>query len=290
MNSKNAIGLAIFSVALLGGGFAIGFKTAGSRNTSVAKEQNTPNVTQDSNTGSAQRRSSPDTERATTFADIETRITALSRLGRWRADREWQKLVHSVAPSDMPRLLALVEKAPILSTRRSMRESLLSEWAEIDPAAAMDYAGKIASKGERESAMVAVLQGWGSINPEAAETWLKQMPKGNLRERLTSSLVPLLALKNPAGALELARGLGQRYTRAFAYGAVFGAMAEADPSGAAAKAMQLPAGNDRSQALQSVLQSWTAAVSVIRPGRGSIACRKEQRVTVSSPVWPGASD
>src|SRR6266849_3765323 len=73
------------------------------------------------------------------LAEIEAKIQGM-RAGDPRWWKDWQRIVDAVALTDIPALLAFLEKTPAADSREGWRISLLARWAESDAAAAMAYA------------------------------------------------------------------------------------------------------------------------------------------------------
>src|SRR5262245_51123434 len=80
------------------------------------------------------------------LAQIEARLQEFAS-GPWRQDKEWPRMIESIAPGDMDQLLAVVEKNPIKTTRDALRYSLLARWAEEDPERAVNYAQTLTEVG-----------------------------------------------------------------------------------------------------------------------------------------------
>src|SRR5437867_3206402 len=147
MKTNTFIGSVLMALAMLGTGYWLGrhnavppAKASGPRGGDARKPVPLPPV----RTGRNFART-VDTLRAApgarfSLAQIEARVQELAQGGTWRANKEWQKIVESIAPGDMPHLLAIVEKIPNKNTRDGVRYSLLSRWAEGDPPGAISYA------------------------------------------------------------------------------------------------------------------------------------------------------
>src|SRR5205085_11372611 len=101
------------------------------------------------------------------LADLEAKIQGLKE-GDRRHWKDWQKIMDSVSPADIPQLLAALEKNPSKSTRDGLRVAFLSRWAESDPTSAMAYASAVPGKQSREQAILSVVRGWSEKDPAAA--------------------------------------------------------------------------------------------------------------------------
>ena len=60
----------------------------------------------------------------------------------WRGDggRELQQVLKTVAPADIPKLLAFTDKIADARMRRDLRDDLVSRWAQANPQAAAVWA------------------------------------------------------------------------------------------------------------------------------------------------------
>ena len=84
---------------------------------------------------------------------------------RWGS---WFKDLDSVALSDIPKVLACLDKNPARSVRDQFRWRLLERWVKSDPKAAMAYANTITNTQSRNRAIMEALQ--GSLSPASSVT------------------------------------------------------------------------------------------------------------------------
>jgi hypothetical protein len=105
------------------------------------------------------------------LAAIEALIRAESKPYNRRRYLEFELLLNSIRPENMPQVLAIVEKACPKNQLNGMRSNLLSLWAESDPTAAMAYASAIGDVNLRYSEINTVLRGWAEKNVGAATAW-----------------------------------------------------------------------------------------------------------------------
>ena len=124
--------------------------------------------------------------------------------------------MQKVNPSDIPELLAFVEKMPSANHRSQLRSMLLARWAETDVSAAMAYAEKVAGYQDRQQAILTVLRAWAEKDAEAATAWAQQLPAGQLRKQALSTVSLRTGAEEPRGGLRADDGVR---TRASAAGA-----------------------------------------------------------------------
>ena len=86
-------------------------------------------------------------------AEIEAALLKAIRMGTCRAYKTLNDLVQKVSPSDIPELLAFVEKMSSANHKTQLRAMLLAHWAETDVTAAMAYAEKASGYQDRQQAV-----------------------------------------------------------------------------------------------------------------------------------------
>ncbi|MEO7299678.1 MAG: hypothetical protein ABI042_14010, partial [Verrucomicrobiota bacterium] len=199
-----------------------------------------------------------------TVDEIEARIREMNvsgwNYGGRKRFMDLQKMLESVDPADMSRLLAFVEKTGSRNMKDSMRAMLLGKWAETDLHGAMAYANALPTKQARENAIMQVVQSWAEKDASAALEWAKQLPKGSLRSQVMSGAIGSLAAKDPAAAFELMKDneTGNHNRWGGGMYQIFNVWADKDPAAAAAKATEALTGQQRSQAYQSIAGVWAA--------------------------------
>ena len=110
-------------------------------------------------------------------AEIEAALQKAIRMGSGRGYKTLNDLVQKVNPSDIPELLAFVEKMPSANHKSQLRSLLLARWAETDVSAAMAYADKVPGYQDRQQAILTVLRAWAEKDAEAATAWAQQLPR-----------------------------------------------------------------------------------------------------------------
>src|SRR5512140_253902 len=185
---------------------------------------------------------------------LQQRLADLCGSPLRRHFRLMRDFVYSLDPADFPAAMSALEKISGAEDKSALRAQLLSKWAEEDPAAAMAHAEKVPGFGQRTEAVLAVVRGWAEEDPKAAAEWIQQLPNGQLRNQCIYSINLALAQKAPEDALVLLESTGHPMWAAASE--LFGAWAAKDPQGAIAKAMTLPDGRVREQALNGIAGEW----------------------------------
>lgn len=172
------------------------------------------------------------------------------------------------------------------------RQRLIEQWAEIDPAAALDFARTQLTGDRQAQALSSVIAIWGKNDPAAAWSWVtKEMPNathhfdtllevfGKNSTELAARYAAQFALTHPEAATEvnLAALMGVTYRGDFTGALDFirtnaaldaplrgtlnnflaGQWARVSPTEAAAWVMKLPEGPERAQALIGLGESWS---------------------------------
>lgn len=178
---------------------------------------------------------------------------------------------------EIHRLLASSKPVAHGQLRNDEVIKLLHRLAELDPAAALDYAERHPELHGQADLTIELFAGWLDRNELSARDWLDAVPAGVLRIQLVPVVVSHLASELPEEALALAGELpgydgelgplpafgnwdhsdeleGQARERAYA--AVFREWASSDPVAAAARAGALEDPLYRNLALQEVGLKW----------------------------------
>ncbi len=189
---------------------------------------------------------------------------------------------------------ARAARAPSSLATDDAREKTLEEWAETDPAGAIEFAHTKLQGDRRAQAVSAILAIWGKNDPAAAWAWVSTNDPtathhfdtllevfGKNSPAVAARFVNEFVQTHPETALEvnLAALLGITYTGDFTAARAFvdnnasltpevrgnlnnfiaGQWARYAPEDAAAWTMSLPAGPQRDQALIGLGESWAGA-------------------------------
>jgi hypothetical protein len=184
------------------------------------------------------------------LADIVAKVQTI-RASALRLDKDWHLIEQSLAPSDVPKVLEALKKNGSKEVQRSLTYQLLSFWAGSQPVAAIAYADGVSGKQEHEQAVLAVLNGWTEKDPQAAAAWARKLPSGQLRRDALNAVIQPLAQSNPQAAFALLR---TEKPGELSWTTAFESLAEHDVAAAVAKLSELPSGQARSEALQTLLQ------------------------------------
>jgi len=190
------------------------------------------------------------------LADVEAALLELPKLSRSKVWERLNDIAKAVDPTDIPQVLAFATKLPN-DIQSSVRSSLIARWAEVDPRAAMEFAGNIKNFSERNQAILSVLRGWAKDDATGAAAWVEQLPPGRLRNDAMNSIARALAEKDPEAAFAMLKTT--RTDRNYGYGAyndLFDAWASKDPATAAVRAGEIKNWQQRQQAYQNIARRW----------------------------------
>ena len=137
--------------------------------------------------------------------------------------------------AEIPELLAYIDKEVPRNIRQTLRQILISRWAETDLQGALAYIQTISNKQEHDQALTAFVAGWAGKDPAAAAAWVKQFPGRTLRSQLISQVSAMLAAMDPQAALDMAGGESQQPLRKRDVWHLY-FLGQQDPDEAAAKA------------------------------------------------------
>ena len=160
----------------------------------------------------------------------------------------------ALSMEEIPGLIARIRSMPP-DVREMLMPYAISRWAQMDPKAAGDYLVSLADKNGRDRAMRYVMAAFVDQGVDAAKAWATSLPPGYHRTNAVQSLISSLAKRDPLKALAIMQEMPAE-TRNYSYQTVFGAWAQTDAQGAAAKVMELPKGANRDGAIRSVASNW----------------------------------
>ena len=190
-------------------------------------------------------------------ADLETRIQGMTD-ANWRGDggRELQQVLKSVAPADIPKLLAFTDKNPDARVRRDLRNDLLSRWAQASPQAAAAWANSLPNPDDREYAIPSAIGQWARTDLKGALTWAQQLPEGRAKSAACRTAALAWAETDPPAALAWALQLPEGAGREGALDGIGLAWARKDPKAAAKAASTLPTGAGRDDFIVCIAEQW----------------------------------
>ncbi|WP_193212527.1 hypothetical protein [Luteolibacter marinus] len=110
------------------------------------------------------------------------------------------------SPDRIASLLSAAPASPDLN--RAVGIAAL-KWGELDPSAALEWAGTLADPGARNAAYSAAIDGWSYHDPMAAAAWIGNADAGPCRDAATASLIRRLGTSDPAAAWEWTATIGE---------------------------------------------------------------------------------
>jgi|GEM_PF-5008739 len=130
---------------------------------------------------------------------------------------------------------------------------LFGRWAELDPAAAVQYTQLLPKSANAGQLRKTALTAWAEKDLQAALTWAQALPKGEVRNDSLTALAGALAKRDPNAALKLiSENFAGRDARG-AYDTVFSSWAEVDFAAAYSAAQGISDAPLRTRALRSAL-------------------------------------
>jgi len=141
-----------------------------------------------------------------------------------------------------------------------MLQFILAAWARQAPLAALTYAQALPANDKwQEPSVLGAISGWAETDPVAARQWIDSLSSGRLQQRAYSTLMQALAQENPDSALTLLQSGSIPGSQSMHAYSIFGTWAERDPVTAAQRAISLPPGDLRNNALRIVASRWADA-------------------------------
>ncbi len=164
--------------------------------------------------------------------------------------------IRKVPVEQLPRLMEMLRDTVNLSYGYTVTYVALPMWAEVDPAAALEYANTLSSS-RRSSAITSVLTGWARADLDGAINYVSQLEHGSARTAAAKAIVTILSEQDPARALAFIRSERLHSTRSSSPSTHFFELwGNSDPQSAAAEVLKLPSGKERDYALRNLARSW----------------------------------
>jgi hypothetical protein len=144
-------------------------------------------------------------------------------------------------------------------TRNLLIRELGAAYLTEDPRAGLSLVGVIGEREAREEYLTELATRWARTDPEATSVWRADLPAGELRDRVTRSLVAEWAIREaPAAADYVATELTGDSVQAKAAQEVAVRWAGADPPMAMAWVAQFPDGAIREELLHLAIPYWSS--------------------------------
>jgi hypothetical protein len=166
-----------------------------------------------------------------------------------------RQVAMGIPKDDLQEALEWVEQIPLGEDRNFFQADLLARWAKEDIASALAYADDLKGIGQRNMALANVVGVWVRHDVDAALAWVLEQPDGQVRTQTLQTAIWQVTATDPARAADLAGELNP-IQGDYQMGAIYRQWAVQDPEVAAQKAGQLPQGQGRFMALNSVAAAW----------------------------------
>ncbi len=113
-----------------------------------------------------------------------------------------------------------------MPNKRGLLRNLFSRWAETDPAAALQAAGKVNTP--RDDFYSSIASQWATKDPAAVIAWLKTLPENSRKRNLMRQVSYSISAADPKLAAEFAASLPPGEGRSEAISAVASQLAYTD--------------------------------------------------------------
>ncbi|MDD5262648.1 MAG: hypothetical protein PHD76_12455 [Methylacidiphilales bacterium] len=185
----------------------------------------------------------------------------------YRMMKDLSAYLDTVKAEDMAHIMKQLESMPQSMAKLQATSMLMGRWADLDPkgamAAALDGKNRFSNLMNISSVFAAV----AASNPQEAINQIQQITDPRQRSAALQAAIGQLALQDPQKALQLLQSSGDTNAgggrmggmfgaRGGLYGTLFCQLASKDIGQATQMALQLPAGNDRSNAFQGIASQW----------------------------------
>ncbi len=170
--------------------------------------------------------------------------------------RKLRRLALALQPGDHAAFLQRISREGDAVAFYALYDDVLSEWATLDPQAAMAYASGLAGVAGA-SARNTVLLAWAEVDEGAAALWIEALPPSEERRGARQALLEAIGRKDLRRFVSLLlEAKDQRMDGELLNYSVWSRWIAKDPRAAVEAAMALPPGALRNQALQGISSSW----------------------------------
>jgi len=139
----------------------------------------------------------------------EQRIALLGNLSAKQWDTELGSSLGRNAVDYAPVIAALPVKG-----MADARKAFASQWADLDPEAAGDWAKSLPDDAGAKATASGLVAAWASYDEYAASAWVANLPAGQARDGAAASLVGSIARGQPEAAWQWATAISDSTTRA----------------------------------------------------------------------------
>ena len=139
----------------------------------------------------------------------EQRIALLGNLSAKQWDTELGSSLGRNAVDYAPVIAALPVKG-----MADARKAFASQWADLDPEAAGDWAKSLPDDAGAKATASGLVAAWASYDEYAASAWVANLPAGQARDGAAASLVGSIARGQPEAAWQWATAISDPTTRA----------------------------------------------------------------------------
>jgi RNA polymerase sigma factor (sigma-70 family) len=175
----------------------------------------------------------------------------------WSIDEdEMDHLIWSLPLADYSKAWRLREGLRYEEIRNRLERHLLSNWAELEPRAALAAAVSLNGSWVRFDPAIGVLESWAQKEPVAALAWVRQSVPEKSRASVLSSVIPQVAAGDPEAALAALEEIPSGMLRKRAQSGVVRAWAAQSPVAAAIYVTNLQASAVRPELVRLVADAW----------------------------------
>jgi hypothetical protein len=182
------------------------------------------------------------------------------------------RIVAELAKKDLTRAIAWTDRLTG-ETRERAIGSLINEWSQTDPAAAVGYASALPQSKSRTDLLRRSVPAWSIHDPEAALAWTRTLQSED-RNKIATETARALRVFDPQRAVAWLDLIENPTSRDHTMQEIVGALAGVDGPGAVALATTLSEGR-QTDAFSSIARSWAFNdyqatgnwIQTLQPGR-----------------------
>ncbi|MBI5769593.1 MAG: hypothetical protein HZA93_17590 [Verrucomicrobia bacterium] len=182
--------------------------------------------------------------------------TALTKTKDERLRRELSQLIQRADLSDLPGVLEWIEQLAPSELRFELRKVLFVRWARADGASAMFHVQNQIETERGPDLMAFGLTEWAKVNPAAAVRWFADAAQKQVQAQMTVALSGALATQSPDLLLQLMPAVMEEPVRTELCAAIVQSWKDNNPAGAADLILSMTSGPAQADLLAQLIPHW----------------------------------
>ena len=181
---------------------------------------------------------------------------ALTETKDERLHRELFQLIQHADLSDLPDVLEWIDQLDSSELRFELRKELFVRWARADGASAMLHLQNLPETERAPDLMAFGLTEWAKVDPTAAVHWFAHASQKEVREQMTTALSIALVTQSPERLLQLMPAITEEPVRTALCAAIVESWKDDNPAGAADLIVSMTSESAQADLLAQLIPHW----------------------------------